>query len=407
MGTKLNIQLFAGPTHLMLTEGEQARYVNTMLKALGGSDALPLSRYMQIDSSPKTENAIFYTFGKLVARERKPITNDNQLGKDIAPVPGTNVLSVSVSPKWLETPLYVDDREFDKSQLTEESAISDAQVTAVYTGAEQELCLLFKDMYVNKQRVVKNSKNVTRTITIPAGNFFGDKTKAFDDPKNIKAFRLLMRTITALSKRGKREIAVTLGIEGGTELNHCEKFTTKDFNNFSNGPTPNQTGENPDKLLGGNIEQLIEYDDVMYGDNSIDAGATGIITIFISKSLGQKAKKTNINPTIAHIVDKKQYFMDAEVAIGTELVQGEGIFFFSYKRDTTIGSASVCSVGEGRSVETPPKKTKEDLLLEALEVSNKINLKMLEKIETLKPEVTPVEEEAPTEDKAPDKKKVK
>lgn len=330
LDNKLNIQLFAS-NYLMLSEGEQARYTNTMLESLGGADSMPLQRGMQIDSSPKTENAIFYDFGKLVARERAAITNDNQLGKTTTAISGTTVNSVSVSPKWLETPLFIDDREFDKTQLAEESAITRAQITAVYTGAEQQLCTLFKDCFKNKKRTVKNSKNVERDITIPTKNFFGDKSKSF--VANIKQFRLMMRTVQALAKKNKREIFIVTGIEGGTEINDCDKFTSKDYNNFNTGATPNQTGVNPTQLLGGTLEQLTEYDSVFYDSKDIDSGTTGVITVFVAESFGQKAKKINIKPTIAHIPQMKQYFLDVEVAVGTEIVQGEGVFFFKYKRD--------------------------------------------------------------------------
>lgn len=376
LNTKLNIQVFAGPTHLMLTEGEQARYMNTMLEALGGADAMPLQRFMQIDSSPNTENAVFYDFGKLVARERANITNDNQLGQGVTPITGTKVNSVSVSPKWLETPIYIDDREFDKSQLAEESAVTKAQVTAVYTGAEHQLCELFKDCYKNKKRAVKNSKNADRDIIIPAKNIFGDKTKKFDDPVNVKAFRLMMRTIQALAKRSKRDIAVVTGIEGGTELNNCDKFTSKDYNNFNGGQTPNQTGVNPDMLLGGSIEQLIEYDEIFYSKNDIDAGSTGIMTVFVGGSFGQKAKKLNIKPTVAHITNLKQYFLDVEIAVGTEIVQGEGVFFFTYKRDTTIGTGvSECSENGGTPVNSgnAAEPSNEDKILKLLGKIDKDN----------------------------------
>ncbi|MGL5440410.1 MAG: hypothetical protein ACRDA4_08565 [Filifactoraceae bacterium] len=376
LNTKLNIQVFAGPTHLMLTEGEQARYMNTMLEALGGADAMPLQRFMQIDSSPNTENAIFYDFGKLVARERANITNDNQLGQNVTPITGTQVNSVSVSPKWLETPLYIDDREFDKSQLAEESAVTKAQVTAVYTGAEHQLCELFKECFKNKKRTVKNSKNKDRDIIIPAKNIFGDKTKKFDDPVNVKAFRLMMRTVQALAKRSKRDIAVVTGIEGGTELNNCDKFTSKDYNNFNGGQTPNQTGVNPDMLLGGSIEQLIEYDEIFYSKNDIDAGSTGVMTIFVGGSFGQKAKNINIKPTVAHITNLKQYFLDVEIAVGTEIVQGEGVFFFTYKRDTTIGAGvSECSEDGGTPANSrnAVEPSKEDKILKLLGKIDKDN----------------------------------
>lgn len=381
LDNKLNIQVFSGQNHAMLSEGEQARYSNTILEALGGTDSLPLQRYMQIDSSPKTENAIFYDFGKLTARERVNITDDSQLGQGVTPIKGTKVNSVSVSPKWLEAPLYIDDREFDKSQLAEESAVTKAQVIAVYTGAEQELCELFKDCFKSKKRRVKNSKNVARDIAIPEKNFFGDKTKAFDDPANIKAFRLMMRTIKALAKRSQREIAIVTGVEGGTELNNCEKFNSKDYNNFSGNKTPNQTGELLDGLLGGNIEQLSEYDDIFYGKNDIDSGNTGIITVFVGESFGQKAKKINIKPTIAHIVNYKQYFLDVEVAIGTELVQGEGVFFFRYKRDTSIFNAVDCLDVEGYSIRHKTvEPSKEDKILKILEKISEENKEIKAKL---------------------------
>lgn len=381
LDNKLNIQVFSGQNHAMLSEGEQARYSNTILEALGGADAMPLQRGMQVDSSPNTENAIFYDFGKLTARERVNITDDRQLGQGITPIPGVKVKSVSVSPKWLETPLYIDDREFDKSQLAEESAITKAQVTAIYTGAERELCTLFKDCFKNKKRRVKNSKNIERDLNIPAKNFFGDKIKTFDDPINIKSFRLMMRTIQALAKRQQREIFIVSGLEGGTELNNCEKFTSKDYNNFNGGLTPNQTGINLDKLLGGTLEQLIEYDNIFYETNDIDSGNTGVITVFIAESFGQKAKKLNIKPTSVHITHMKQYFLDVEIAIGTELVQAEGVFFFTYKRDTSVINTVDClDVEEDSLKQKNVEPSKEDKILKILEKISEENKEIKAKL---------------------------
>ena len=329
---RLNIQLFAGAVDMKLSPGEQARYVNTILTPLGGINAMPLQRYMQQDSTLNAKDSIFYGGKKLQARYRseEEFEADGLTPKHISGVTKDKLLySVVVTPKVIEVPLWIDDRSFNKSLLQEESFITQEQISAVYSKAESSLSELFFDLYTNKKRTVKDATGTQIDIVLPATNVVGDSTKLFNDPANIKAFRGLMRKISSLAKLSKREIAVVSGTEGGTEINNCDKFTSKDFNEFK-GQNPNQTGINPTHLLGGNLEELITYDEVFYptGNETV-----GIITIFVAKSFGQSAKKMNIKPIIQHVAHLKKYFMDVEIELATEIVQAEGVFFFKYKRD--------------------------------------------------------------------------
>ena len=329
---RLNIQLFAGVVDVKLSPGEQARYVNTILRPLGGTDAMPLQRYMQQDSTQNAKDSIFYGGKKLQARYRsdEEFETDGVTPKRISGVTNDKLLySVVVTPKVIEVPLWIDDRSFNKSLLQEESFITQEQVSAVYSKAESSLSELFLDLYKNKKRTVKDATGAQIDIVIPGANVVGDSTKLFNDPVNIKAFRGLMRKISSLAKLSKREIAIVSGTEGGTEINNCDKFTSKDFNEFK-GQNPNQTGINPTQLLSGNLEELITYDDVFY---PVGNETVGIITIFVAKSFGQSAKKLNIKPTVQHVAHLKKYFMDVEIDLATEIVQGEGVFFFTYKRD--------------------------------------------------------------------------
>lgn len=329
---RLNIQLFAGAVDVKLSPGEQQRYVNSILRALGGNDSLPLQEFMQQDSTANAKESIFFGGKKLEARYRSDevFELDGVTPKQISGVTKDKLLySVVVTPKVIEVPIWIDDRSFSRTLLQEESFVTQEQISAVYSKAEMGLSELFLDIYTNKKRTVKDSTGATFDLTIPAKNFTGDSTKSFSDPANVKAFRGLMRKVNSLAKLSKRRVVIVSGTEGGTEINDCDKFTSKDFNEFK-GTNPNQTGVNSAQLLSGHLQELITYDDVFY---PLGTETTGVITVFVEKSFGQSAKKLNIKPTVEHVKHHKKYFMDVEIELATEIVQGEGVFFFTYKKD--------------------------------------------------------------------------
>lgn len=330
---RLNIQLFAGAVDVKLSPGEQQRYVNTILRALGGADSMPLQEFMQQDSTMNAKDSTFFGGKKLQARYRSDevFEADGVTPKMVSGVTNEKLLySVVITPKVIEVPIWIDDRSFSRSLLQEESFVTQEQISAVFSKAEQGLSELFLDIYKNKKRRVKDATGTEFDILLPATNIVGDDTKLFNDPSNVKAFRGLMRKIKSLAKLSKRRVVIVSGTEGGTEINDCDKFTSKDFNNFNGGQTPNQTGDNPQQLLSGYLKELITYDDIFY---PLGTETTGIITIFVEKSFGQSAKKLNIKPVIEHVKFHKKYFMDVEIELATEIVQAEGVFFFKYKRD--------------------------------------------------------------------------
>lgn len=333
----LNIQLFGATKNVELTEGEQAKYVNNIMRALGQTNSFPLKQYMATSASTNAAYSVFYVAGALSARDREANADTtNQNFKDVKGVANQNLLtSIRVVPTEMEVPLWVDDRDFDKSQLNEQSALQTMQVDAIYRGCDERISLLLKDMYQNKKRSVKNSAGTAVNITIPTTNFYGDKAKLFSDPDNVKKFRNMMRKAQHMAKANNLKIAIVCGDEGNVEMADCEKFSNKDWVNVS-GETTVQSGSAMQRLLGGNVEELWTFDEVFY--EKATKVTNGVIAVIIEKSLGQDNKKASIRPTIEHVGFKKAYFMDVEVANATELVNPNGVFFFEYaKTVSSIG----------------------------------------------------------------------
>ncbi|WP_461811355.1 phage capsid protein [Faecalimonas sp.] len=331
---KINIQIFANK-QVDLSPGEQARYTNTIMTKLGGANKMPLEGWFAKSQSNNAGYSVFYVGGKLAARDRTSNFNgtDNNF-KDVAGVDaGKLITSIRITPTAIETPLWVDDRDFDKSQLNEESKIAEIQVESIHNKLDERICKLFKDTADNKKRTVKDNNNQDVQITVPEGNFFGDKAKIFNDVAQIKAFKRMMRKAKKMAKATNKRICICAGDDGITELMDCDKFTNKDWVNIS-GETPNQNGEPLQKLCGGYVEELFNFDNVFYSSGSETEGK---IIVFVEETFGQDNKSINIKPTIEHISFKKAYFLDVEVSNATELLQGEGFFVFSYKKDTAPG----------------------------------------------------------------------
>lgn len=331
----INIQIFANKP-VDLTEGEQLRYQNTVMKRLGGVNTKPLERYMAKSTSNSAKGSIFYVGGQLTARDRGSNANGaNNNFNDITGVDsGKLITSILVQPTAMETPVWVDDREFDKTQLSEQGAIVDMQVESIYAGLDKRISELFKNCITAKKRTVKNTNNQNIDITIPASNFMGDKTKPFSE--QVKTFKRAMRRAKKYAKATNKLIAIVAGEEGMTELEDCKEFTNKDWVTI-NGETPNQTGEPLKKLLGGYTEELFTFDQVMYPGEETE----GYIVIMVQDAFGQDTKKAEIKPTIDYVKFKKAYFMDVEVSNATELLQGEGFIVFSYLRDTAMKKAPI------------------------------------------------------------------
>lgn len=324
----LYLQLFA--KNVELSEGEQAKYVNNINRALGRPGIMPLEKYMAKSAATNAAYSVFYVGKRLTARDRQ--NNENTTDKnfnDVKGVDGGNLIeSIRVTPTELEVPIWVDDRDFDKSQLNEQSAIQDMQVTAIQLGCDKRISNIFKDLAATGTRTVVKSDGTTRTLTIPAEHIFGDGTKALDDNANVKSFKKMMKRARKLAKGLNYRVGIVTGDSGSVELTECEKFNKLDWNNI-NGETPQQTGDPQSKLLGGYIEELFTFDEVLYptGNETV-----GYIFALIEKSLGQDNKKTSIKPVILHVPFKKSYYLDVEVSNATELLDPEGVLIFKYKK---------------------------------------------------------------------------
>lgn len=321
----LNVQLFA---NVELTEGEQARYTNSILRALGRPGVMPLEKYFAKSVSTNAAYSVFYVGKTLEARDR--VSNENTVDRTFDDVKGVNagnlIESIRVIPTELEVPLYIDDRTFDKSQLNEQSAIQDMQVVAIRKGCDRRISEIFKDLAATGTRTIQKVDGTVATLTIPAANKFGDPTKPFDHADNIKAFKRMMKRAKKLAMGLNYNIGIVTGDEGAVELTECEKFTKNDWVNI-NGETPQVTGDPIPKLLGGYVEELFTFDEVLY---PLGTETVGNMFAVIQNSLGQDNKKTSIKPIIAHIVHKKAYFMDVEVSNATELLNPEGVMVFEY-----------------------------------------------------------------------------
>lgn len=328
----LNIQLFAAGDHVNLTEGEQARYVNTVMRRLGRVDAMPLQKYMAVSQSTNAAYSVFYVAEGVEARDRQANKNDANVNfDDVKGVKGGQLIkSIRITPTPMEVPLWIDNRDFSKSQLNEEGAIVDIQCDAIYTKCDRRLSELFKDIVTKKKRTVKNSNNADIEIVVPNENFFGDGTKTFSS--QVKTFKRMMRKAKKMAKADKKLIGIVAGEDGTTELIDCDKFTNKDLVTI-NGATPNQTGDPIDMVCGGYVEELATFDEVFYPSGS---ETEGYIVVIVQHALGQDNKKTSINPIIEHVKHKKAYYMDVEVENATELLQGRGFFVFKYKKDTVV-----------------------------------------------------------------------
>lgn len=323
----LNIQLFA---NVELTEGEQARYTNNILRALGRPGVMPLEKYFAKSVATNAAYSVFYVGKSVEARDR--VSNEDTVNNTFNDVKGVNagnlIESIRVIPTELEVPLYVDDRIFDKSQLNEKSAIQDMQVVAIKKGCDKRISKVFYDLAYVGSRTVQKSDGTTATLTIPAVNKFGDNTKPFDHADNIKAFKRMMKRAKKLGMGLGYNIGIVTGDEGAVELTECEKFTKRDWVNI-NGETPQVTGDPIPKLLGGYVEELFTFDEILY---PLGTEPTGYMFAIVQESLGQDNKKTSIKPIIAHIPHKKSYFMDVEVSNSTELLNPEGVLVFEYLR---------------------------------------------------------------------------
>lgn len=331
----LNIQIFANK-QVDLTPGEQARYVNTIMTKLGGADRIPLNNWFAKSQSKNAAYSLFYVGGKLVARDRTSNFNgpDNNF-KDVTGVDaGKLITSIRVTPTAMETPLWIDNRDFDKSLLNEESAIADMQIESIINKLDERICELFKDIVDKKKRTVKDNNNQDVTLTVPDANFMGDKAKDFSS--QVKTFKRMMRKAKKMAKATNKKICIAVGEDAAAELMDCDKFTDKEKYVAISGATPNQTGDPIDIICGGYVEELFNYDAIFY---PLGSETEGKIFVFVQDSFGQDNKKANINPTIEHVTHKKAYFMDVEVSNATELLQPEGVFVFTYKKEAVGGGA--------------------------------------------------------------------
>lgn len=341
--TGLNIQLFAGEGgyeygNVNLSAGEQAKYANSVKRALNTTKKMPLEGWFEKSASTNEAYSLFYVSGRLESRDiddKQAISGPNYTPAEVkGQDTGTFLRSIKVIPTGMECPVYVKRRDFNRSQLDEKSTIIDAQVAATYGRCAIRVAELFKDCITNKKRTVTGSDNKTFDLVIPDSQFFGDKTKEFDTPENIKLFRkMMLQAQEAASNQGLR-IAIVSGIEGNTELANAERFSSKDF---GEGET-RKTGQPLSMLMGGHVERLFQFDKTLYPLGSEDVG---YFLVMVERSFGQDNKDVSVTPEANYIADKKAYLLDVEVYNSTELLNPEGVFIFEYKRTTGAAAASI------------------------------------------------------------------
>lgn len=341
--TGLNIQLFAGEGgyeygNVNLSAGEQAKYANSVKRALNTTKKMPLEGWFEKSASTNEAYSLFYVSGRLESRDiddKQAISGPNYTPAEVkGQDTGTFLRSIKVIPTGMECPVYVKRRDFNRSQLDEKSTIIDAQVAATYGRCAIRVAELFKDCITNKKRTVTGSDNKTFDLVIPDSQFFGDKTKEFDTPENIKLFRkMMLQAQEAASNQGLR-IAIVSGIEGNTELANAERFSSKDF---GEGET-RKTGQPLSMLMGGHVERLFQFDKTLYPLGSEEAG---YFLVMVERSFGQDNKDVSVTPEANYIADKKAYLLDVEVYNSTELLNPEGVFIFEYKRTTGAAAASI------------------------------------------------------------------
>lgn len=341
--TGLNIQLFAGEGgyeygNVNLSAGEQAKYANSVKRALNTTKKMPLEGWFEKSASTNEAYSLFYVSGRLESRDiddKQAISGPNYTPAEVkGQDTGTFLRSIKVIPTGMECPVYVKRRDFNRSQLDEKSTIIDAQVAATYGRCAIRVAELFKDCITNKKRTVTGSDNKTFDLVIPDSQFFGDKTKEFDTPENIKLFRkMMLQAQEAASNQGLR-IAIVSGIEGNTELANAERFSSKDF---GEGET-RKTGQPLSMLMGGHVERLFQFDKTLY---PLGSEEVGYFLVMVERSFGQDNKDVSVTPEANYIADKKAYLLDVEVHNSTELLNPEGVFIFEYKRTTGAAAASI------------------------------------------------------------------
>ena len=346
MDHPLNLQVFAGANgyaygNVELSQGEQAKYANSIMRALGEQRKMPLQGWFAESASKKEAYSVFYLSGRLVARDIDDKVAIAGPGYAPAEVKGQNITdflkAIRVYPTGMECPVYVKRRDFDRSQLDEKSAIVDAQTASIYAKCANRIATVLKDCVTKKKRSVEDTNGQKFDLTIPEGNFYGDKAQLFDTDANIKAFRMMMLKAQEMAEGQGLKIAIIAGTEGRGELANAKRFSDRDF---SNGETTS-TGQPLRQIFGGTIENLPGFDTVFYPQKT---DAVGYIIVMIEKSFGQDNKDVAVTPEANYIADKKAYLLDVEVYNSTELLNPEGVFIFTYKRDVAgVAAASVLS----------------------------------------------------------------
>lgn len=334
---------------MVLTQGEQARYANSIMRALGGTKKMPLQGWFAEASSKNAAYCVFYLSGRLAARDIDDTVTYTEPGYAPADVKGQDITdflkAIRVMATGMECPVYVKRHDFDRSQLDEKSAIVDAQVSAIYAKCANRVANLFKDCVTNKKRTVQDTNGKTFDLTIPETQFYGDKAQLFDTDANIKAFRMMMLKAQEMAEAQGLKIAIVAGIEGKGEIANTKRFSNKDY-------TPGETttnGQPLSKIFGGQIETLWGYDTVFYPQKN---ETEGHIIVILERTFGQDNKDVAVTPEANYIPDKKAYLLDVEVYNSTELLNPEGFFVFTYKRD--IAGAAAASV---MAASTPEMRT--------------------------------------------------
>lgn len=328
------------------------------MRALGGTKKMPLQGWFAEASSKNAAYCVFYLSGRLTARDIDDTVTYAAPGYSPADVQGQDITdflkAIRVTATGMECPVYVKRHDFDRSQLDEKSAIVDAQVSAIYARCANRVANLFKDCATNKKRTVMDTNGKTFDLAIPETQFYGDSTQLFDTDANIKSFRMMMLKAQEMAEAQGLKVAIVSGTEGRGELANATRFSDRDF-----APGETTTNGQPlSKIFGGQVESLWGFDSVFYPNKT---ESVGYIIVVLEKAFGQDNKDVAVTPEANYIADKKAYLLDVEVYNSTELLNPEGFFVFTYKRDVAGSGAAGASL---RTVSTPQAQPDIDKVIE-------------------------------------------
>ena len=305
----------------------QTKYDKNMKLAYGLATEeanMRILAYCQKNQSSDHKSYIFYKTGRITAQDGE--SNYDATNKNYTDLKGIDITdfgkAVMVNPTESDCPFYRKKYADILSQVSVEGNLITTSVSALIFKTLGKLLAPLKAYTIDDDFSQKDELGNATTLTIPAGQKYGDITKNFYENEDA-LFEMLSNMEFASSGSGAEvKIGLIYGTKGNKAIKKYDRTSNLDYITTKNIET--KMG----KKLAIKKFDIAEMLPINGFDSVFNDGKGHMIAIF-DKAMGYDVNQSK-DVVAKQLDEKKAKFFNTTIFDGATIVDQEGIYIFSW-----------------------------------------------------------------------------